>query len=288
MSLKTNALITVDELLSSMQLTTREFLLDFVKIYNSSADASAATAVITSTGITLTVTGGANAHATTIAFAAQTTVGALITAIEALAKGWVITRLCASAQGSANFNATSVSCLLAANEKTLSGYNCSYLEDLINTASQAIEDYCRRVFVSATYTEYIDGNDSCWLRVKYYPVTTITSVQVWDAQEQAVDETLTEHEDFEFYLTEGMIYRFSKWSEGTKRYKVVYVAGYSAAAMPDSVKKACIKLCKIEYNRRGKEGIITEGAGGVNTTYDTKDVPNEVRVLIAPYVKKDL
>lgn len=288
MSLKNNALISIDELLTSMQLSTADFTLNFMTIYNSSADASAATYAITSTGITLTVTGGANAHTNTLTGAANTTIGALITAIEALAKGWVITRLCSASMPSSGLGViASTGSLLIANIKTLSGYNQLYLEQLINTSSQNIENYCGRIFITATYTEYIDGRATENIAVQNYPITAITSLGQWDFQSQAVVWTLTENTDYSAKYDSGIIYKYSTWDAPIlhKAWKIVYTAGYTTTNLPDDLKQCCIDLCKIIYNKRNKEGYVSETSGGLTLNLTTADIPANIKSMLNYYKK---
>lgn len=289
MSLKSYALVTVDELLTSMQMTTADFKLNYLTIYNSSADASAATIVITSTGITLTVTGGANAHTTTITWAAQATVGALITAIEALSKGWVISRLCSSSMPSSGFYSTSQSCLLVANIKTVTGYNQLYLEDLINGASSQIMDYLGQDITSQAYTEYVNGSGQEKINLQRFPVaeSPVPTVDIWDAATWTSSQSLTIHTDFEMDYEAGQIYKAGAWTQGNKNYRVVYTAGYTSSTMPESVKKACKIFCKIAWNKRNKEGLVSEGVSGIQTTFDTAEITAEIKGLLRDYVRQN-
>ena len=63
--------------------------LSVMSVRNTSTDAMYATVLVTSTGMTLTIVGGANAGADTETFAANATIGTMVTAINALGKGWV-------------------------------------------------------------------------------------------------------------------------------------------------------------------------------------------------------
>ncbi|MBA4406974.1 hypothetical protein C0389_06845 [bacterium] len=298
MTLKTNALISVEEMISSMGLLRNDIAQNFIEIYNSSSDATSATVTITSATINLVVVGGANAHNTTITLtgASYDTISELVTAIEALAKGWIVNRLCASGQTSTYLFATSVSCLLVANKQTLQGFNGLLLEECINSASNQIENYCHRKFVSAVYTEYYDGTSTIYLKLDNYPVTTLTSVEIWDYATQAVLQTLTNHQDYELMEDEGMIYQSSGFARGKKNYKIVYTAGYSTATMPEDLKNACKELGKMEYFKRDKQGVAAERIGQYSINYVNDgslssqgglQLPTNIVLLLAPFMRYD-
>lgn len=288
MTLKVNSLVTLDQLLNSMQLTANDFSLNFLTIYNSSADASAATAVVTSTGITLTVTGGTSAHSNTLTWAAYTTLGALITAIEALAKNWVVNRLGGSDQPSSGFHSTSVSCLLVANIKTLSGQNTLLLHDYINWASQKVDDYCGRTFISASYTDYYDGIGHADIIIDQYPISAVTSIKLWDYQNNTAQYTYTQYTEYDINLTLGILHIIGGLPYGRRMLQVVYTAGYAQADLPAAIKEACLRLIKVQYNRRNKEGLQVESVGGnVNTQFDLSEIPRDVAGLLDGYRKMD-
>ena len=50
------------------------------------------------------------------------------------------------------------------------------VEDLLNAASDVIEGYCQRLFVSRAYREFLDGTGEPYLLVKQRPIVAVTRV----------------------------------------------------------------------------------------------------------------
>ena len=300
MTLKSNALITVDELLVSMGKNRDDLSCDFFRIYNSASDATAATISIAANVLTLIVTGGTSAHSTTfdLTNALYDTITELIAAIQALNKNWVINRLTSGSELTINLQSIPItSALLVANEQTLIGFNGEYVDNIINTSSQFIENYCNRKFVSQTFTEYYDGNNENKLLLTNFPVTVFTSLQLWDYQNQIVQETYVVHSDYEVYLEEGIIYKAGYFLYGHKNYKTIYVAGYTASTMPDDIKTAVFELSKLAYYKTDKQGIESETIGRYSVSYGSNSnatyfmgvaVPAYILSLLAPYRRLDL
>lgn len=64
------------------------------------------------------------------------------------------------------------------NNRTLSNNEQTTLGAMVEVASDYIQRYTARDFVLTTYTEYHDGNNSPWLFLKQFPVTSITRVSM--------------------------------------------------------------------------------------------------------------
>lgn len=300
MTLKSNALVTVDELLVSMNQNRSDLSCDFFRIYNSATDATTATVKVASNVLTLIVTGGTSAHSTTfdLTNANYDTVTELIAAIQALNKNWIVNRLTSGSELTINLDSVpATSALLVANEQTLTGFNGEYVDSIINTSSQFIENYCNRKFISQTFTEYYDGNDENKLLLDNFPVTTFTSLALWDFQTQTVLQTYTVNSDYEVYISEGIIYKPGVFNHGHKNYKVVYVAGYAIANVPDDLKTACFELAKLNYYKKDKQGIESETIGRYSVNYGTNSqtayfmgvaTPAYILSMLAPYKRLDM
>lgn len=146
---------------------------------------TSATVEITATGVSLVLAGGTSAGTDTITFAAQTTLTALIAAINALVKPvgtltWKAGLLYYGASPSANLPMTgAVACNGTANQiDVMTG--TAYLTDLLaDRATDIIERAFARKFVSRTYDRQIySGLSSNRLILDQYPVTRIGRVSV--------------------------------------------------------------------------------------------------------------
>jgi len=278
MSLQSNALVTVEELKNFLEITDASIQTALLTIYNSSSDASAATAQITAAGITLIVTGGTNAGTSTITFAAQDTVGKIVTAINALNKGWV-----ANIQGISSENSSSLTikeatgCLLVGNILTLYGANNYRLEKLINSASDFIERETGRTFKSTVYTnEEYDGNGlpSMWL--KQWPVISLSSISYFDQYTQTTQQTLTENTDFYLTLESGRLdTTCGVWSRSVRNIRATYTAGY--ATIPEDLQSLCSRLVEMRLNLRGKTGFSSVRIGQYSEAYSTSNLPPDIQ-----------
>lgn len=293
--LNTNALITENELMPAMRLDRNSLQKPFLQIYNSSADATAATVSKVGKILTLTVTGGTNASVNVLSVinGDVDTIDKLINQIHAYNRGWVCNLICSSDQLSVNLYNTSISCLSSTNNTTLSGFDGLYLDELINSASQVIEKICHHVLVSADYTEYYDGSDSMYLRLRQYPVSTFTSLKAWDYQAQKTIQDYTNNTDYEVYLDSGIICKSGYFSTGIKNYQVIYTAGYTT--IPSDLKQACKNLCQYLDNSASRSGIKSESIGRYSVTFSDIGgvtvmgvyVPPEIMTMLQPYMKLD-
>ena len=50
------------------------------------------------------------------------------------------------------------------------------IEFLVNTACEAIQDYCGRIFSVQEYMEVMDGQESDLITTENYPITSITGI----------------------------------------------------------------------------------------------------------------
>jgi hypothetical protein len=306
MTLKSNALVSQDEALTALGQSRKTYRADFFSVYNDGSGAvapTAATVQVTSANIILTVTGGTNASTSTISLTAGATdtIGELITAIEALAKGWVCNRETATSQlssGLASVGATA--CLLAANEVMLEGLDADSLDWLINAASSFIESFCKRVFTNSgaltTETIYINGTGRDILLLPNFPVANDGTIRVYtfDTVTQTVLDTLTEHTDYEVDFTAGALIT-GQWSNGFKNIKVTYSHGYTTATMPWDLKNACLSLVNYLYSNKDKVGMNSERIGGYSYTKETAGqvlfaglpIPGDIILMLNAYRRLD-
>lgn len=285
--LKSNALISVEYLLSFLQSSKADFPADFFRIYNSSGDATSCTVEVTETGIRLIVVGGANASDNTLNFADadKDTISELITAITGLSKGWVCNRITRGEQGSAElYVIPATGCKGSADEQTLIGFDALYFEDLINSASQKISTFCKRNFLSQAYVnEYYNGDGGRDLFLKQYPVTALTRVANYDPYTDSEYE-YTENTDFIVEDAEGgILHRKSGWNKGTKNFRVSYTAGYTADNLPDDLKTACAMLCGRKFTQKGTDGVKSLRISDYAVTFSEQDISPEVDEILSNY-----
>lgn len=178
MALASNALTTVESLLAYMgrPIPDRSQLAIF---HDQSVSATACTVAVSSTLVTIVITSGANAGTTTYTFAANTTVTAMVTALNAAAIG-LVARVVGTGNSSSDeltVEATT-DCYGSSAEQILRGRDDYAYEQAINAASNRIEKLCGRIFAEATYRQAYNGNQTESLRLHYYPVSDVIRVSI--------------------------------------------------------------------------------------------------------------
>ena len=182
----------------------------------------------------------------------------------------------------------------------------------IHRASEAINNYCNRIFIQETVSEVFrngwDWNKNLFLRRT--PINTITNIVVGiSPNTETVDSTLYEFDPndgiggFIYPLDsngERVLFPISwsswgSWSCGNL-ITVTYSGGYLLANVPYMVQEACLELIKIRQNLASGSGISTDRTRieipGVwlkqvdTTTADTNNFfPNTIKDMLAPFKK---
>ncbi len=160
-------------------------------------------------------------------------------------------------------------------------------------AVELVQDETGRYFgASTTRTEYIDGDGTRDLHLAENP-TAITSV----GQRRHVGDsftTITEGNTDGFELRaptsgSGRARLLRKaalgWYDGYE-HKVIYEFGYAALAEPARIRQAVTDLVALKWNSRGREGLRSWAAGGVQwaqftsiTSLDVHLIPGLSRTL---------
>lgn len=124
---------------------------------------------------------------------------------------------------------------LGINEKAMPTLEA--LTEFIETASEQVEKFCDRKFLSQSRVEKIWGSDRNEIMVDEWPVTALTSVEWVDTS--GVTGTVTVS-DLRF--SEAGVIEWVNEANGPFRsyrlYTVTYTAGYSAGSMPRPIKHA--------------------------------------------------
>jgi hypothetical protein len=155
------------------------------------------------------------------------------------------------------------------------------LTRLIDSASQQIDNYCNRQFVSASYTQYFDGNRANEIILPRSPITTISSVSI-DSGRVFGTDSLLPATDFGFVGTNILRRHSGNWGTGSQIIKVVYTAGYTV--IPADVEDACILLVECRYRLKNERilGKSSQGKAGENVSF-LNDWPVEALTLLEPY-----
>jgi len=156
-------------------------------------------------------------------------------------------------------------------------------EGLINSISTLFESYCDRHFVSATYTEYYDGQDGQEVvYTREYPITSVSGLWddttwVWgDGEKYAATDyriatdglSVGLYPSYSFYNSRGNI-------------KITYVAGYST--IPADLKQACVNEVVRLYKRRNTIDVSAISMSDGSITVLSDDLMPTTKLVLAKY-----
>ena len=163
-------------------------------IYCSAGDATACTAQVTDTTLVIIVTGGASAGTTTLTFAdADTdTLDELVTKVNAVA-GMTANLAAFPDEDSDNLVVMpATACLTEANTLGLMVVPDELITDLVNRASDIIENICDRKFKSRTFSERSDGDGTDLIIVQNPPIISLTRVAIGSLAVMSVTNSSTD------------------------------------------------------------------------------------------------
>lgn len=132
----------------------------------------------------------------------------------------------------------------------------SFVEELLERASQEIDDYCSRPLIyEEEYTESYDGTGRSTLKLDHYPVHEVHEVVVGDT---AIDP--------ENYRADssGILERRGRWPEGWDNVEVTYDWGYedghgTAATVAEECVVAPLQRAVIEHKSSGMDSVSMDG-----------------------------
>ena len=165
------------------------------------------------------------------------------------------------------------------------------VERFINTASQFIESYCGRKFITQTFTEYQDGRLSNRIMLRQWPITggpadgaTKPELSIDSRSAFGVDSVVDvsnyfvdSESTFEIVLIGCGSNRFPR---GTRNLKIVYEAGVGTVVgddIPDDLVNACLDYILWLYDRQNDRriGRTNKSKGDENVTYEVS-VPKSI------------
>lgn len=164
------------------------------------------------------------------------------------------------------------------------------LEGLINRASQLVASYCGRNFVSASRTEYYDGNGEPELILKNYPVTVLTSLHDDTERSFGSDSEIDTSEDVQLDGNAGIITLWNNevsFIKGRGNVKVVYTAGYvKGSTVPYDLQEAVLMIAMHFYKRIYQDqriGLQSETIGQKTMSYSERDIPTKAKTILNLY-----
>lgn len=151
------------------------------------------------------------------------------------------------------------------------------ITDLQSAVEKRVKEYLHRDIESTTYTaELYNGSGKSELVMRQFPVTSVTSVAVYDGyyNNAEVWTTLVLGTDYTRKTIPLEAYSFIlddyTFEKGNLNYKITYVAGYASTAIPDDIQLACKELLKIAWDNsplnQNRLGFlsVSDSAGSAN------------------------
>lgn len=156
---------------------------------------------------------------------------------------------------------------------------------MINAATERVEVYCGRPFITRAITGFYDGTNHRRLYLRAHPVIAVTQIDHMDTQGNSV-RTYTST-DMLVDLVHGIVIltNGATFSIGLRRWKVQYTASYSSlTTVPDDVVfgfyKLCAELWRSYQNRTDR--ITSQTIDGQTTFFEDKIMSNEVKAILKP------
>lgn len=151
-----------------------------------------------------------------------------------------------------------------------------------------VKTYCRDPFLVATRTEYYDGNGTASLRVRHYPITEVTEVNIdadrtFAAATDYVDDVIDSTEND----SQGVIELFNRtFGAGQKNIKVVYKAGHSV--VPAELAHAVKIICAREFLVQNKQltGQTAQSVGDKTVTLNLEEIPRNAWDILQRYQRQ--
>lgn len=158
-----------------------------------------------------------------------------------------------------------------------------FLQTCADNAISTVTDYCSRDFRAEAYTEYISGKGAPTIKIKNFPLTSVSLLQFYDnsiydysniitgSGDTINNSTRLLSESGEINLVKG--YSFEP---GENNIKVTYTGGFSTA--PADIKGVCLEIAAVYYKNSyagkggGRLGLTSQNVGGQSSEGITFDV----------------
>lgn len=170
------------------------------------------------------------------------------------------------------------------------------IDMLIDQATSFIEGYCGgRKFLSQSYTDYVDTQNTDKLFFEQYPVTALTSVSYRSGTITAPIWNVYDANNYMLYAKAGYVKFFSILPKSSQGVKLAYTAGYlidfthetdvAYHTLPNDLVMACTELVAHKMNERQAQGISSQTTEGQSITFkDAKDgMPVSVKQVLGQY-----
>lgn len=138
-----------------------------------------------------------------------------------------------------------------------------FLNDMINAASDVLEQYCNTKIKKSEVTEVVSGDGSIKLYLSNRPITEIKTLKYFDGEKFADFMSDAEIRKNIVTMDHSIYNRAEVFEEGIMNYEVKYMCGFDP--VPQDLKLICQELCAIFYKNsfigEGRVGLISNQQG---------------------------
>jgi hypothetical protein len=157
---------------------------------------------------------------------------------------------------------------------------------IINAATERVEDYCMRPFLTRSLNEFFDGTGQRRLYLRAHPVISVSQIDALNFEGDSF-RTYTSS-DIRLDTVHGivMLKNGASFGEGLQNWQVQYIAGWATIVdVPEAVRLAFYKLCA-EYWRdyeHSKDDIESQTMDGQTTFFSKALMPPRIKSLLKPH-----
>lgn len=152
---------------------------------------------------------------------------------------------------------------------------------LIEAATTMMNQCMNRNPLSTVYTQTFDGSGNARQVTSFWPVTAVSSVSVDGVARQAAASFGAVGYRFDDY---SIILNNDVFPKGIQNVTISYTAG--AVAVPADLTQACVDIASESYRRRTRVGETSKSLAQGTTSYNIKDIPDHVKVVLSSYTKR--
>lgn len=149
------------------------------------------------------------------------------------------------------------------------------LAQIISAESAMLTKWMSREFGVVSHTDVFSGNGKSQRMLVNSPAVSVTAVEV---DGMTLGSSL--------FLLNGNILTLllgRTFAKGMMNCSITYTAGY--ATVPNDVAQACVELVAKRYKDRDRVGLVSKGLAGETTMYETKALPDHVKLILQQYKK---
>jgi uncharacterized phiE125 gp8 family phage protein len=165
----------------------------------------------------------------------------------------------------------------------------TFLESLVNRASEKAKKYCGRNFITDDFVEFYDGTGEDFIIVRNYPIISLTSLYDDPLRLFGADTQISIASDVLLDPGPGIIRLWNQrnfFIRGKANVRVSYSGGYEDDTVPYDLQEAVLTMIVHAYRRLYQDqriGLVSETIGDRNQTFAREAIPKEAEEILKKY-----